>query len=355
MKSISRTVLPVVIVVFGLAVLRPAQSQGITEIPDIGKQPEWVIAIHGGAGNTKRESVSAEKEAAMRAGLQASLAAGARVLEAGGTGPEAVEAALKALEDHPLFNAGRGAVLDETGNVRHDASIMRGEDHAAGGIAGSSRIRNPIAAARAVMEQTQNVLLHGDGADWFAAQNDLETAGPLYFITEERRQQLMKKRAAAPGEVAANRTDATAFGTVGAVVLDSHGNLSAGTSTGGRSNKRFGRVGDTPIIGAGTYASNQSCAVSGTGHGEYFMRWTVARDICARVEFGGESLERASEALIVDTMLPVEGYGAVIAMEPSGKVVFVSTTANLKRGVMSSTSLARVAIYTDENVTGKTQ
>lgn len=350
MSLVKQKALPVALVMCAIVILRPAHSQGVTEIPDIGKQPEWVIAIHGGAGDTKRASLSAEKEAESRAGLQASLAAGAEVLQRGGTGPEAIEAALKVLEDHPLFNAGRGAVLDETGNVRHDASIMRGEDHAAGGIAGSSRIRNPIAAARAVMEQTRNVLLHGDGADLFAAQNDLETAGPLYFVTEERRQQLIKKRAATPGEVAANRNSASAFGTVGAIVLDSHGNLSAGTSTGGRSNKRFGRVGDTPIIGAGTYASNQSCAVSGTGHGEYFMRWTVARDICARVEFAGESLERASEALVVDTMLPVEGYGAVIAMEPSGKVVFVSTTANLKRGVMSSTSPARVAIYTDEDV-----
>jgi beta-aspartyl-peptidase (threonine type) len=160
----------------------------------------------------------------------------------------------------------------------------------------------------------------------------------------------MKKRAAEPGTVASEGSNQSAFGTVGAVVLDAHGNLSAGTSTGGRSNKRFGRVGDTPIIGAGTYASNESCAVSGTGHGEYFMRWTAARDICARVEFAGESLERAAEALIVDTMLPVEGYGAVIAMDPSGKVVFVSTTANLKRGVISSTSPAQVAVYTDEDV-----
>lgn len=350
MKIKTRNPLPAVLVAIGLVVSQPACAQGTTEIPDIGKQPEWVIAIHGGAGDTTRADLSAEKEAQSRAGLEAALAAGARVLEAGGTGPEAIEAALKVMEDHPLFNAGRGAVLDETGNVRHDASIMRGEDHAAGGIAGSSRIRNPISAARAVMEQTKNVLLHGDGADWFAAENGLELADPLYFITEERREQLMKKRAAEPGTVASDGSKQSAFGTVGAVVLDAHGNLSAGTSTGGRSNKRFGRVGDTPIIGAGTYAANESCAVSGTGHGEYFMRWTAARDICARVEFVGESLEQAARALIVDTMLPVEGYGAVIAMDPSGKVVFVSTTANLKRGVMSSTSPARVAVYTDEEV-----
>jgi len=351
MKSKIRKFFPAVLVAIGITILQPAHSQGTTEIPSVGEKPEWVIAIHGGAGDTSRANLSAEKEAQSRVGLEASLAAGAAILQAGGTGPEAIEAALKVLEDHPLFNAGHGAVLDETGNVRHDASIMRGEDHAAGGVAGSSRIRNPIAAARAVMEQTKNVLLHGDGADWFAAENGLELADPLYFITEERRQQLMKKRAAEPGTVASDRNNFSAFGTVGAVVLDSHGNLSAGTSTGGRSNKRFGRVGDTPIIGAGTYAANESCAVSGTGHGEYFMRWTAARDICARVEFAGESLEKAAEALIVDVMLPVEGYGAVIAMDPSGKVVFVSTTANLKRGVMSSTNPARVAVYTDEEVT----
>jgi beta-aspartyl-peptidase (threonine type) len=330
-------------------------SQGVTEIPEVGDAPEWVIAIHGGAGDTRRADLSAEAEADMRAGLEAALEAGGAVLDAGGTGAEAVEAALKVLEDHPRFNAGRGAVLDATGNVRHDASIMRGEDHAAGAVAGSSRIRNPIAAARAVMEKTGNVLLHGDGADWFAVTHDLETADPLWFVTESRYESLMKKRAAEPGTVASTGTDESNFGTVGAVVLDRQGNLAAGTSTGGRTNKRYGRVGDTPIIGAGTYASNRSCAVSGTGHGEYFMRWTAARDICARVEFAGESLEKAAEALIIDTMLPVEGYGAVIAIDPHGKVVFVSTAANLKRGVMSSANPARVAVYTDEKVKGNTQ
>ncbi len=201
------------------------------------------------------------------------------------------------------------------------------------------------------MERTQNVLLHGEGADWFAAENELELADPLYFVTEERRQQLLQRRAPTVDTAAKQAVDGLNFGTVGAVVLDTHGNLSAGTSTGGRTNKRYGRVGDTPIIGAGNYASNQSCAVSGTGHGEYFMRWTIARDICARVEFAGESLERAAEALIVDAILPLEGFGAVIAMDPSGKVVFVSTTANLKRGVMSSASSARVAVHSDEKVT----
>lgn len=325
-----------------------AQNYGATEVPDVGRNPEWVIAIHGGAGGTEPADLATEKAEQTRKDLQASLAAGARILESGGTGTEAIEAALKVLEDSPHFNAGRGAVLDEHGVARHDSSIMRGEDLAAGAIAGSSRIRNPIAAARAVMEQTQNVMLHGEGADWFASQNGLEVVNPLYFITEERRNQLLEKRAKEPGTVA----DAgdSYFGTVGAVVLDKHGNLSAGTTTGGRANKRFGRIGDTPVIGAGTYASNTSCAVSGTGHGEYFMRWTVARGICARMEFNDESLKDAAEALIVDSLLPVGGYGAVIAMDPSGKVVFVSTTANLKRGVMSSSTPARFAINADDEV-----
>lgn len=325
-----------------------AHAEGVTETPDVGHSPDWIIAIHGGAGSTTRDELTAEEETQLREDLKAALEAGAKLLDAGGTGPQAIEAALKILEDSPRFNAGRGAALDEHGDARHDASIMRGEDNAAGGIAGSSRIRNPIAAARAVMEQTQNVMLHGDGADWFAAEIDLELADPHYFITEKRRQMLRDARAT--GEVTANVNDESIFGTVGAVVLDRYGNLSAGTSTGGRTNKRNGRVGDSPIIGAGTYASNGSCAVSGTGHGEYFMRWTVARDICARIEFAGESLERAAQALIIDTLLPAGGTGGVVSLDPAGNVVFVTTTANLKRGVMSSSTPARVAVYSDESV-----
>ena len=326
-----------------------AKTNGTSEVPDVGRSPAWVIAIHGGAGSTTRDDLSAAAEARLRADLNSALEAGAALLDAGATGPEAIEATLKILEDSPHFNAGRGAALNEHGQARHDASIMRGEDLGAGGITGSSRIKNPIAAARAVMEKTQNVMLRGEGADWFAAEAGLEMAEPLYFVTERRRQILLEQRAKDPdAETVANPHDETFYGTVGAVVLDRHGNLSAGTTTGGRTNKRYGRVGDTPVIGAGTYASNTSCAVSSTGHGEYFMRWTVARDICARVEFAGESLEQAARALIIDTLLPQGGTGGVAAMQPSGDVVFVMTTANLKRGVMSSGTPARVAIYSDE-------
>ncbi len=342
-----------VLAMLALAIALPsaARAEGRSEVVDTGTSPGWVIAIHGGAGSTTRAELSADAEARLLADLTAALEAGAALLDAGEPGPAAVEAALAILEDSPHFNAGRGAALDEHGRARHDASIMRGDDRSAGGVAGSSRIKNPIAAARAVMEKTQNVLLHGEGADWFAAEAGLEIADPLYFVTEKRRDALMKQRAQDPeAETVAIPRNESIYGTVGAVVLDRQGNVSAGTSTGGRTNKRYGRIGDTPIIGAGTYASNSSCAVSATGHGEYFMRWTVARDICARVEFAGESLEDASRHLLIDTLLPRGGTGGIVALDASGNVVFVMTTANLKRGVMSSSTPAKVAIYSDEPV-----
>ena len=226
---------------------------------------------------------------------------------------------------------------------------MRGDDQDAGAVAGSSRIRNPITAARAVMEQTENVLVHGDGADWFAAEQGLALADPLYFQTAQRRESLMRKRQREPGTVA-SESEEWAFGTVGAVVLDRNGTLTAGTSTGGRTNKRYGRIGDSPIIGAGTYASNSSCAVSATGHGEFFIRWTVARDVCARMEFGGETLEQAASTVILDTLKPVGGSGAIIALDPTGKVVFSMNGRGMYRGVMSSETPARTAIYAQEAV-----
>lgn len=361
-------------------------SPGTVETPDVGVKANWVIAIHGGAGVKMPPEMTPALEAEYRRTLGAALEAGAVVLEGGGDGPAAIVAALTVLEDSPIFNAGRGAALDATGQARHDASIMRGDTLDAGGVAGSMHIKNPIAAARAVMEQTENVLLHGAGADWFAQQQGLALAEPIYFQTEERRRLLLEKRAETPAleeraaapvleersrtrvleerartpvleerartpDTAAVRHDAeTSFGTVGAVVLDSHGVISAGTSTGGRTNKRFGRIGDSPIIGAGTYASNTSCAVSATGHGEFFMRWTAARNICARVEYGGETLAAAAGSVVNDTLKHAGGRGAVIAIDPSGNVVFAMNDTGMYRGVMSSETPARTAIYADETV-----
>jgi beta-aspartyl-peptidase (threonine type) len=326
-------------------------AAGTVEVPDVGEAPGWVIAIHGGAGVINPDRMTPETKAAYNKALAVALEAGGAVLARGGSGPEAIEAALITMEDDPLFNAGRGGVLDSTGNVRHDASIMRGDTLDAGAITGSTRIKNPITAARAMMG-TQNVMVLGDGADWFAAEEGLELIDPMWFQTERRRGSLLRAREANPGQVAAleEAVHDTAFGTVGAVVLDREGNISAGTSTGGRTNKRFGRVGDSPIIGAGTYASNASCAVSATGHGEWFMRYTVARDICAQMELAGESLEDASRHVVIDTLGPLGGEGATIAIDASGKVVFSMNVNGTYRGVMSSGTRARTAVYADEEV-----
>lgn len=323
---------------------------GRTELPQTGDAPDWAIAVHGGAGVRSRERMTPELDAAYRAALAEALSAGGAVLERGGPGHEAVEAALIVLEDSPLFNAGRGAALDTHGRARHDASIMRGDTRDAGAVAGSSRIRNPIAGARAVMERTANVMLAWDAADWFAAEEGLALADPIWFETERRRQSLLNRKAEAPGEMASLAEADTAFGTVGAVVLDRAGTLTAGTSTGGRTNKRYGRIGDSPVIGAGTYAADGACAVSGTGHGEYFMRWTVARDVCARVELAGETLGEAAHTVIVDTLGPAGGSGAVIAIGPAGEVAFAMNGRGMYRGVMSSQTQARTAIHIDESV-----
>ena len=327
----------------------PAPPGGNTETLDMGAQARWVIAVHGGAGVRRREAMTPAMEAEYRQTLIKSLRAGGALLDAGGRGALAVEAALRVLEDSPIFNAGRGAALDSTGMARHDASIMRGSDRDAGAIAGSSRIRNPISAARVLMERTEEVLLGGEGADWFAAEQGLDMAEPLYFQTPARRQALLERRAAQAGALTAGEASGgERFGTVGAVVLDSNGDLSAGTSTGGRTNKRFGRIGDSPIIGAGTYAANESCAVSATGHGEFFMRWTVARDICARVELAGESLSEAAHHVLVDTLGALGGAGAVIALSPAGEVVFSMNENGMYRGAMSSTRAAVTGIWRED-------
>jgi beta-aspartyl-peptidase (threonine type) len=336
-----------------LAAPASAQSDGL-EIPAVGDRPAWVLAIHGGAGVAEREALSPELEASYRAALVDALEAGSAVLSQGGDSVAAIEAAIVVMEESALFNAGRGAALDAHGQARHDASIMSGRDRDAGAVAGSSRIRNPITAARALMERTENVLLHGEGADWFAAEQGLELADPLWFETQARRDAVVGLRQqeldAAGLEADAPRVPNDAFGTVGAVALDQNGDIAAATSTGGRTFKRFGRVGDSPIIGAGTFASNDSCAVSATGDGEYFIRWTVARDICARMEFGGESLEEAAGAVVLETLVEAGGSGAVIAIDPDGEVVFAMNDLGMYRGVVSAGTEPRTGIYADEAV-----
>ncbi len=325
--------------------------------------PRWSLAIHGGAGVIERDSLSPEQDAAYRAALQKALDAGSAVLEQGGAALDAVQAAIEVMEDDPLFNAGRGAVFTAEGRNELDAAVMNGPDLTAGAVAGLTTTRHPIAAARAVMEQSPHVMLIGPGADAFAASTGLEQVDPSWFFTERRWEGLVKAlteagqpvpdrpaSAPAPGAQAglpAPPLNEKKFGTVGAVALDAQGRLAAGTSTGGMTAKRWGRVGDVPVIGAGTYASNaDGCAVSATGSGEYFIRSTVARDICRRTA-DGAVVQAAAEAEIAEVG-SIGGDGGVIVMGVDGSVGFAMNTSGMYRGEAGSMRADRVAIYADE-------
>ncbi|WP_332658114.1 isoaspartyl peptidase/L-asparaginase family protein [Brevundimonas sp.] len=327
--------------------------------------PRWSFAIHGGAGVIERESLTAEQDAAYRTALKRALEAGSAVLAEGGPALDAVQAAIQVMEDDPLFNAGRGAVFTAAGRNELDAAVMNGADLTAGAVAGLTTTRHPIAAARAVMERSPHVMLIGQGADSFAASVGLEQVDPSFFFTERRWQGLERalrqqnlpvpeRPAGAPGPQAANDLPAPPlnerkFGTVGAVALDSEGRLAAGTSTGGMTAKRWGRVGDVPVIGAGTYASNRDgCAVSATGDGEYYIRASVARDICSRIHDGASG--QAAGQAEVDDALALGGSGGVIVMDLQGRPAFAMTTSGMYRGAVSSSDPARVAIYGDETL-----
>ncbi len=328
--------------------------------------PRWSFAIHGGAGVIERASLTPEQDAAYRAALHRALEAGSAVLAAGGSSLDAVQAAIELMEDDPLFNAGRGAVFTAAGRNELDAAVMNGSDLTAGAVAGLTTTRHPIAAARAVMEQSPHVMLIGEGADTFAASVGLEQVDPAFFFTERRWRGLEtalraqnlpipERPAGAPGPMAENTAlpapplNERKFGTVGAVALDSQGRLAAGTSTGGMTAKRWGRVGDVPVLGAGTYASNRDgCAVSATGDGEFYIRASVARDICARIA-GGSTTQAAAQAE-VDDALSLGGSGGVIVMDSQGRPSFAMTTSGMYRGSISSDGQAAVAIYGDEDL-----
>ncbi len=301
------------------------------------------IAIHGGAGTLPRAEMTPDQEAAYRAGLAAALDAGYAVLEGGGTSLDAVTIAVRILEDDPLFNAGRGAVLTHEGTVELDASIMDGRTLAAGAIAGVAHIRNPIELARAVMEHSPHVMLIGTGAEEFAHTRNIAFVANDYFKTETRKAQL--RRVLVGDTRPAN--ELSALGTVGAVARDQAGNLAAATSTGGMTGKRYGRVGDSPIIGAGTYADNGSCAISATGHGEYFIRTAVAHDICARVAYGGATLQEAADAVVMQRLAKLGGEGGIIAVDASGQVVMSFNSEGMFRGARSSGGKREIAIYRD--------
>jgi L-asparaginase / beta-aspartyl-peptidase len=306
-----------------------------------GFLPMYAIAIHGGAGALPRVLLTDVKEKAYRAGLEAALDAGYAVLERGGSSLDAVSTAIRILEDDPSFNAGRGAALTRDGAAELDAAIMDGKDRRAGAVASVRHIKNPIELARRVMEKSRHVLLVGSGAEEFALEEGVALVPNEYFRTPERQQQL---EAAQRGQQVPELA-ASPGGTVGAVALDMEGNLAAATSTGGMTNKRPGRIGDSPIIGAGTYAKNGVCAVSATGQGEYFIRAVAAYHICSAVEYRGLTLERAAREMLHQILRGIGGSGGIIAVGAAGQVVMEFSTESMFRGARDSRGRRELAIY----------
>jgi L-asparaginase / beta-aspartyl-peptidase len=290
-----------------------------------------------------RDRLTVEQDAASRAGLSAALEAGVAILRAGGSSLDAVEAAVRVLEDDPHFNAGRGAVLTYEGGISLDAAIMDGRDRSAGAIAGTITARNPVTAARRVMTDSPHVMLSGPGGDVFVAEQGLDLADQSWFETPERRRQLDEMQAKSVGWYDVDLK----YGTVGAVAVDEAGHVAAATSTGGLTGKRWGRIGDSPLIGAGTYADNRSCAVSATGAGEFFIREGVAHEICARVRLCGEDMVTAADAVMAEVKA-LGGTGGVIVVSPSGDAGWSFNTPGLYRGIASADGRHNVAIYGEE-------
>lgn len=306
-----------------------------------------MLVIHGGAGTITRANLSAEAEKEIRAKLEEALRTGHAILAKGGSSLDAIEATIHVMEDSPLFNAGKGAVFTHDGRNELDAAIMDGATKKAGAIAGVTIIRNPISAARAVMEKSPHVMMIGRGAELFATKMGLEIVDPSYFWTERRwkslQQELLKEQGKPVTELPG--PDDKKFGTVGAVALDVNGNLAAGTSTGGMTNKQFGRVGDVPIIGAGTYADNESCAVSATGHGEFIIRWNVASDISSLMKYRGMTVQQAGDEVIHKKLAAVKGDAGVIILDRKGNFAMPFNTEGMYRGSIGADGEPHVAIY----------
>ncbi len=331
--------------IVSLSTVMTADAQEIIR-PDTQTDPAHPIAlvIHGGAGVIDRDKLSAEDEAAIRADLDHALDAGHAVLTRGGSALDAVEAAIVVLEESPRFNAGKGAVFDADGHHQLDASIMEGHTRRAGAVAGVSTVRNPIKLARAVMEHSPHVMLAGSGAEAFAdTQQAIERVANTWFDTEMRRRQLEDAKAKENAN-AMHSVPGTYFGTVGAVALDRNGHIAAGTSTGGMSNKRWSRIGDSPIIGAGTWADDR-CGVSGTGWGEFYIRAAVAHDICARVAYRGDTLSVAAEEVVNKIVPQLGGDGGAIALDKDGNIAMPFNTSGMYRGWIKPDGSRGTAVF----------
>jgi beta-aspartyl-peptidase (threonine type) len=319
----------------------------------INQSDNFAIVIHGGAGTILKKNMSPELEAQYKAKLEEAVQVGYEILKNGGSSLDAVEKAINVMEDSPLFNAGKGAVFTNQGKNELDASIMDGKTLKAGAVAGVTIVKNPINLARAVMEKSEHVMLAGEGAEFFAKQNGIELVNPAYFYTEERYKSLLK--AQEKERIELDHSDGASFydpfakdnkfGTVGCVALDKNGNLAAGTSTGGMTNKKWGRIGDTPIIGAGTYANNNTCGVSSTGWGEFFIRNVVAYDISALMEYKGLSLEDAAKEVIQKKLTKLGGDGGIVAMDKNGNITMEFNTAGMYRASINTKGELMIGIY----------
>ena len=308
---------------------------------------KFTLAIHGGAGTISRKSMTPEKEAAYLNALNEAIDAGYKILEKKGDALDAVKAAVLALENNILFNAGKGSVFTNTETHEMDASIMDGRDLSAGAVAGVKNIRNPVELAYAVMKKSEHVFLIGKGAEEFAKQNGIAFETDEYFYSEFRYKQLQKakKENATALDHDININDEKKFGTVGAVACDANGNLAAATSTGGMTNKQWGRVGDSPIIGAGTYANNKTCAISCTGHGEPFIRTVTAYDVSCLMEYKGLSLEEAMNIVVNDKLMKIDGDGGMIGVDAKGNAALIMNSDGMYRGFASGNGKREIAIY----------
>ena len=311
-------------------------------------QKKFALALHGGAGTILPSSMTPEKEKAYREAMEEALESGWKILESGGSALDAVEASVMSLEDCPLFNAGRGSVFTHEGKNEMDAAIMEGKGLDAGAVAMCTGIKNPVKLARLVMEKTDHLLLAGPGADRFAAEMGMERMPDSYFYDEYRWQQWQSVKAS-DRMMLDHQSDDRKFGTVGAVALDCYGNLAAATSTGGMTNKKYGRIGDSPIIGAGTYANNNSCAISCTGSGEYFIRTNTAFHVHALMQYAGLGLQEACEKVVHEILPSIGGDGGLIGVDASGNVCLAFNTEGMYRAFRDSDGKREIAIYNGAN------
>lgn len=330
---------------------REAVKETTTAAQEKPNKAAFSIVIHGGAGYIRKDNISPEREVEYRQKLEEAIRVGFDILKSGGTSLDAVQKTINVLEDSPLFNSGKGGVFTNEGTCEHDASIMDGNTLNAGASAGTKTVKNPINLARVVMENSPHVMLAREGAETFAKEQGLDIVDPSYFYTEKSMKALERVKASENKKVASfYDTDIqnSKFGTVGCAALDKHGNLAAGTSTGGMTNKRWGRIGDSPIIGAGTYANNKTCAVSSTGWGEYFIRGMVAYDISALMEYKGLSLKEASKEVIQNKLPSVgdgKGNGGIIALDTSGNMVMEFNTPGMFRATMNDKGELYIGLY----------